>query len=196
MSPFRSLPRSEITIVSESGNADQRTKAIISGTTVIIDDVSMVISPGDEIRRTLPNGQEEAFRVDDPVFYEKTFSIPPHYQVKVSRKGVFPPHKGGNYNVTISGDNSRVNIGSTDYSVNIVVSDSIFDQLSEKIASLPDQETRSQLTPLVDELKTKQGGPGFLDAYQRFIATVGDHMTVFAPLLPGLTAMIAGAGTA
>src|SRR5258705_9103855 len=97
------FPRSKLDIVASDGTLRSSTVGVVSENTILIDDVSSVIEVGDEIRRALPNGREEVFVVEDPVFYEKFHSIDAHYQVKVRKSGTFPRHTGGNYNFHLSG---------------------------------------------------------------------------------------------
>jgi len=44
----------------------------------------------------------------------------------------------------------------------------------------------------IDALEGAQGTGGFLEAYQSFIASVSNHITVFGFLLPTLTQMLSG----
>lgn len=83
------IPLSDIDIVAPDGSVRHRTKGSVDAKAkeVRIQDPSIVIQVGDEIRRLLPNGVEETFEVIDPVFYQRNSVFPAHYQVKVKRKG-------------------------------------------------------------------------------------------------------------
>jgi hypothetical protein len=61
----------------------------------------------------------ERFVVTEPGFYAKSHGIPAHYQIKYRREGQQPAGNPG-YHIHVSGDNSRVNVSSTDNSVNTV----------------------------------------------------------------------------
>ena len=86
---FEGIPKSDIDIVDTGGIVRHRTKAVLDAKVALISDTSLVIDVGDEIRRTLPNGREEAFEVLDPVFYKAFHGIPDHYQVRSEGKGLF-----------------------------------------------------------------------------------------------------------
>jgi len=180
----------DIDIVSPEGQVRCRVKGYYSGKQFIIDDMNVDVQPGDEIRRLLPNGKEEAFLVDDPKFY-RNGPFGSHYQVTISRRGSFPRHTGGNYNISISGPNSRVNIGSTDTSTNVTISDGIFSELRRALNDgISDDAQRLQMTELVARLEKAPDKKGAMAAYQALIASAADHMTLLAPFLPALTDII------
>jgi hypothetical protein len=150
------------------------------------------VLPGDEIRRKLPNGTEEAFQVIDPVFYNTGIgSMGSHFQIKVKRKGAFEPHTGGNYNLNVTGSNARVNIGSTDQSTNIAIEGDIFGQIGTALKSgINDQEALKVLIDALDDMKRKKGQSGFVVAYQKFVSLAADHIGLIGPFLPALTNLI------
>jgi hypothetical protein len=165
--------------------------SIHAGNEIVIPDASVAIQPGDEMRRSLPNGTDEAFEVVDPQFFEETLGIEPHFQVKVRRKGMFPHQMGGNFNINVSGPNSRVNVGSTDNSTNLVGSTAVFGELQNAISNRVSDETeRSKLLSAVRDMEQSHGGSGFLAAYQRFMASAADHMGVVGPFLPALASLL------
>ena len=93
MQPWKSIKPDLIDIVSPEGEVRSRVNGYYGGSTFFIDDMNVDVRPGDEIRRRLPNGREEAFFVEDPKFYDSHFGK--HYQVKISRRGTFDPKTGG-----------------------------------------------------------------------------------------------------
>ena len=112
-----------------------------------------VIHVGDEIRRKLPNGTEETFEVVDPVYYEGLGgAIPPHYQVKIRRKGAFPSGTGGHLTFNVSGQNSRVNIGSVDRSTNLAASGDVFDFTTQVTKSISDPAAKKELIAAIEEI--------------------------------------------
>jgi hypothetical protein len=190
---FGSFPQSDIDIVAPDGTVRHRTKAIIDSKMATIPDPSIVIEPGDEIRRRIPSGVEEAFEVVDPVFYESHGgAIPAHYQVKIRRKGTFPKGTGGNYTFNVSGPNARVNFNSQDYSQNIVSDRSVFGELRAAIENgVPDPTEKDQLKQLVAKMEEASDDRGaFMRAYQSFIASAANHATVIGPFLPALSQML------
>jgi hypothetical protein len=189
---FSTFPQSDIDIVAPDGTIRARTKAILDSKLATIPDPSILIEAGDEIRRSIPSGAEEAFEVVDPVYHEDFHGIPAHYQVKIKRKGQFPQGKGGNYNFYVSGTNARVNFQSQDYSTNIVANHKVFGELREAIHSgITDVTERQKLTALTEELEQNVDNRGaFTRSYQNFITSAANHMTLVAPFLPALTGFL------
>jgi hypothetical protein len=189
----RSLPTSTCDIVSAAGQLIATTKAAVLPERIIVFDTSIPIGVGDEVRRKLPSGQDEAFEVTDPTFFEKLHGTKAHYQLKYRRKGVFPHGAGGNYTVHVTGSNSRVNIASTDRSTNVVVEGDVFGNLTAVLR----QEVREgaeldRLLAAVEEMRTKQKSPGFAAAYQKFVSIAADQIAIIAPFLPALANLISG----
>jgi hypothetical protein len=190
MQPWKTLTKPvNIEVVSPEGEVRSRLVAHISGNVVYIDDMSVDVRAGDEIRRVLPNGNEEAFLVTDPTYIDSNH-FGKHYQVKVSRRGNFPAHTGGNYNITVSGQNSRVTIGSTDSSTNTISITTFNDLRAALKEGVTDQEKLAELNARLDELESAKTQPTFLTAYQKFFATAADYMTLLAPFIPTLATII------
>jgi RNA 3'-terminal phosphate cyclase len=147
--------------------------------------------PGDEIRRLIPSGAEEVFEVLDPAYFEVGVgNMGAHYQVKVRRQGSYPKGSGGNY-FNVSGPNARVNFQSQDSSQNIVSDRSVFGDLKAAVSGIKDQDTRESLLRLVSDMETKADDRGaFTKAYQAFITSAANHMTIIAPLLPALSSFL------
>jgi len=189
--PWRSLAKPEdVDVVAPDGSVRCRVTAYYAGSIFTVEDVTADIQPGDEIRRLLPNGKEEVFMVNDPRFYDAG-GFGPHYQIKISRKGTFPLHSGGNYNVTVSGVNSRVNISSVDSSTNTVLSGDIFNDLRRAVESgVHDASTRAALIRKIDDAEKARDTDRFVQAYQAVVASAADHITILAPFLPALTRLL------
>ncbi len=114
----------------------------------MIPDTSVEIAPDDVILRNLPSGLVERLVVTDPGFKAKFHALPAHYQVQYRREGQHREGKLG-YVVHVAGDNARVNIGSTDNSINTVNSigcnaDSL-EQLAKELAILRTQLLKDAL---------------------------------------------------
>ena len=130
--------------------------------------------------------------MQDATFQERFHSIPAHWDVKVIRKGAFPKGTGG-YLINVSGPNARVNLHSTDNSTNIAVAGSVYGDL--RTAILGGVENAVERTALVEALARLEGAPdqaSKLETYQKFIAAGANHMTILAPFLAPLTALIFG----
>ncbi len=92
----------------------------------------------------------------------------------------------------LHGPNSRVNMNSTDNSLNVasVSNDKTFVQMREAAQSISDEVARAKILSRLDDLEGTGGSSGFLSAYQTFMSVIADHMTVFAPFLPALAQML------
>lgn len=190
VAPWRSVAKAEpVRIIAPDGTERCTVPAYYAGNIFIVDDMRADMEPGDELRRLLPNGKDDVFRIDDPRLYD-TGHLPAHYQVKVSRKGTFPHNTGGHY-ISVSGPNSRVNLNSTDNSTNIVNSGDIFGDMRQVInGRVIDPAQRQEILRAIDEAEEVRGTPSFLAAYQRVVSVAADHIGLLAPFLPALAAMI------
>jgi hypothetical protein len=81
MQPWKSTSTPEkIDVVSPEGAVRCSVTGYYGGNIFIIDDMKADVRPGDEIRRSLPNGNEEVFTVEDPKFF-RAGPFGDHYQV-------------------------------------------------------------------------------------------------------------------
>lgn len=163
---------------------------LFSGSSVVIDDMNVVMEPGDELRRRLPNGLGDVYRIDDPRFFDAR-GMPRHYQVKLSRKGSFQHGTGGHY-INVTGPNARVNINSTDNSTNIVNSGDVFGVMRQAVkAGVADPIRRGEIVAAINEAEAARGSTGFTAAYQKIVSVAADHLGILLPFLPALTALLA-----
>lgn len=190
-SPWRKAAKpAPIEIVSPEGEVRCSTTGYFTGSTIFVDDMQADIRVGDEIRRRLPNGNDETWRVDDPKLFD-TPMVAAHYQVKVSRQQVHPHHQGGNFNITVSGANSRVNINSQDSSTNFVQTNPVYNQARDILAnSNIDASRKTAIRAEIDGMEAAKTQGTFKEAYDRFISSAADHITVFVPILPALTSTL------
>lgn len=188
--PWRSLTKPEtMTVVAPDGLIRWKGPGYFSGTKVIVDDVSADVQIGDEVRRRLPNGNDDTWMVEDTRYFD-TGGFPAHYQVHLKRKGTFAPGTGG-YLISVTGNNARVNIHSTDNSVNSVVSHTLFADMRRAIEDgITDEGKKRDLIEKVNEAEQAVGTPGYLRAYQAIISTAADHLGVITPFLPALTQLL------
>lgn len=115
--------------------------------------------------------------------------------LNLSMKATPAPPSSITYN--ISGSNARVNINSTDSSVNIAseVASELFGQMIAAIKTkAADDAALSMIEASIEEMKTEYGTPNFLQCYTSFMSVLADHMQVFgpivAPFLPALAKLI------
>jgi hypothetical protein len=73
-----------------------------------------------------------------------------------------------------------------------VSNDRTFVQIREAAQSIADELERTNILSRLDELESARGPAGFVVAYQNFISTVANYMTIFGPFIPALTQMLPG----
>lgn len=193
MNPFSDFPHSKFEVVASDGSVRATGDGIFTGKQVVVFDPTLQVLVGDEIRRGLPSGIEEAFEVRDPKYQDAFHGIPAHFQIDVRRKGTFEAGKGGNYSIHVSGPNARVNLHSTDNSMNVSVGGDVFGDLATAIhKGVDDEDSRLAIIQAIAAMKAEQGKPSFKDAYRNFMGLAADHLGVILPLLPALAGMLAG----
>jgi hypothetical protein len=98
------------------------------------------------------------------------------------------------HNIHMHGPNARINVNSTDNSTNIasVSNEQLFVRLRETANTIVDESHRAQILARLDDLEYAKEPNGFVSAYQGFIASVADYMTIFSPFIPALTLMLSG----
>lgn len=114
--------------------------------------------------------------------------IPPPIGVPTPRAGKLAE------NIHFHGPNARLNVESIDNSTNTVSmsKDRVFIELREQAQSIADEAARVDILARIDTLESTQGTRDFLEAYQSFMATASNHITVFGFLLPVLAQMLSG----
>lgn len=94
--------------------------------------------------------------------------------------------------ITIGSINGKVNIHSTDNSTNITIDSSpVFSGLREAISQASiEASQKSALLESAERLQQSVGTGGFVQTYKSFMQAAANHMTVIAPFVPALTALI------
>jgi len=147
----------------------------------------------DKIYRILPNGLVETYIVLDRGFYSASHGIRGHYQAKVRKeRSIKKAEYKSITNVNnVSGNNSRVNINSTDNSLNYVNNSSmLFKDLKKALLTIEDDKAKIESIELLKEMEDTKNTPSFLNKYQSFIGILANHMTLIAPFIPALTQLI------
>jgi len=193
MNPFKSFPHSDFQVVTPDGTVRSSGNGIFTGKKIVVFDSSLQVMPGDEIRRGLPNGTEEAFDVQDPKYFDNFHGLEAHFQIDVRRKGAFDVGQGGNYNIHVSGPNARVNLHSTDNSTNITNSGDVFSDMAAAVQKgVSDEDRRLEIIQAIAMMKEQEGRTGFKQAYRDFMGLAADHLGVILPFLPALAGMLPG----
>lgn len=122
--------------------------------------------------------------------------FPREIRVQLDRKRLAPKKTESTPSITVyhvEGDNPRVNVNSTDSSVNVVTktSEQIFANLRQQIESdLQEGDERTIILEKLTALEHAQGAPSFAQRYTDFIATAANHMALLTPFIPALTEML------
>jgi len=97
-------------------------------------------------------------------------------------------------NIHMHGPNARINVDSIDNSTNIasVSSERLFVRLRETASTIADESQRAQILARLDDLERAKESGSFVSAYQSFIGSVADYITIFSPFIPALTLMLSG----
>lgn len=128
----------KVTIERTDGTRRENVPALVQDKMIMIADETIPIQAGDTVLRQLPSGLVERMVVTDPGFHAKLRGMPGHYQAKYRKEGAQPAGQPG-YVVHVTGDNSRVNIGSIDASHNTIVNSAIdIDKLADELGTLRD----------------------------------------------------------
>lgn len=132
---FSSLTNDRVTLVKRDGTVvRENIPATVSSKQITTLMPDLPIEVGDHFLRQLPSKLVEDYIVTDPGFRSGVSPIPPHFQTKVQRSDA-PAASPQTIIATFHGANSRVNVNSTDNSVNIASGISI-DQLTSLVAQV------------------------------------------------------------
>ena len=114
--------KDKVTLVKANGTvAKEQVHALVVNEKIFTADKTLPVEVGDYLLRNLPNGLVEKYEVIKPSYYDVGGGFDPHFQIDVTRVG--PPQaqaevvRGITNN--FNGPNSRININSTDNSLNV-----------------------------------------------------------------------------
>ena len=168
--------------------------ALVQSNMILTTKTEVPIEDGDRFERSLPSGVLERFLILDAGFMQTFHGIPAHYQSKVHKETAIPevvPSTPIVYNLV--GPNTRVNIQSSDSSINVVnvEASALFDDLRKALSeSIKDESLRQRIRETVDAMQTAVGTRSFVDRYKDLIGVAADHVSVLAPFLPALTQLL------
>lgn len=164
---LRDFNTDRISLIKYSGAvAQENVPALVTGSIIFVADENFPVEVSDHILRTLPSGLVEDYVVVDPVFYSKALTgADSHFQIKVRKHGSPASKQSIVQGITnnFHGPNSRVNINSTDKSINVAASisaeqiASFIAQVRPVIEHLPEHaqaEIQKQIQVLEEEEKT------------------------------------------
>jgi hypothetical protein len=190
---MRNLLNDKVCLIKPDGRRFENIEANVQPNMIFIDNAKLPIEEGDKITRKLPNNLIETYIVLDRGYYEGIHGIPSHYQIKVRKESAINSQKPSSIIYQIDAKDSKVNINSSDSSVNIVniTSMNMFSELKKTIETyITDSTIKTQLIDSVCNMEKNQGTNNFLKHYQEFISIAANHMTLLAPFLPALTQLL------
>lgn len=164
--PFQQAMNDKLTLVKKSGDVSKKyfPGLVSSSSEIITFEKDLPIQPGDHLLRELDSGLVDDFEVVDPGFMAGIGGIPPHFQVKVRRTDLQKEERQTvvqHIHNEFHGANARVNINSTDNSINVAAAISrddivaFIDQLRSAMPDLPaarQDEIKSLLEVLDEEI--------------------------------------------
>ncbi len=135
-----------ITVERVDGSRHENVPALVTDKMILIGDPKVPIASNDVVLRHLPSGLVQRLVVTDPGFHPEFHALSAHYQAKYRLEGQEADGKPG-YTFNLSGNNQRVNIQSTDNSVNSVTYEAKdMPELARELAKL-----RAALLPLASD---------------------------------------------
>ncbi|TPW26339.1 hypothetical protein FJU08_22390 [Martelella alba] len=155
--------KDKITLVKADGTVErEQIPAFVTGDMIFTAETQLPVEVGDYLLRKLPNGLVEKYEVMNPKYYDGEYGLAPHFQIEVVRFGTPQAQRTVPQGITnnFTGPNSRVNINSTDNSINIS-SDFSSDQLRDFI-----EQVRSVLSHLPE---------GSQEAVEAKLAIIGEE---------------------
>lgn len=194
MALFHGMPHERVTLVKTDGRRFENLPAIVQSNMIFTEDPKIPIEDGDRFERVLPSGIQESFTVLDAGFQQGFGrAMPSHYQSKVRKSTAAAPAPSQQHNVyNLVGENSRVNIQSSDSSTNVVnvQSSQLFADIRQTIErSSLDAEVIRQIGERLDAMEAAAGTKTFAQRYGEFIALAANHVTLMTGLTPYLSAL-------
>jgi len=114
-------------------------------------------------------------------------------KTKIDRRRLMAKESSPITNYYVQGENARVNVNSSDNSVNVVMEseEEFFGTLQQRIESgVPEGSERRKILDALIVLRESHGKPSFAQRYTDFMAAAANHITVIVPFIPALTEML------
>lgn len=192
------LTRMEVlTLIRTNGQETSNIQVEFQPDEIRIDDGDLLIEEGDTLRRTLKNGLIEDYLIIDRGYISGGGHFSPYYRAKVRKKTAInhPPSVSNNYHVT--GNNSRINVDSSDSSTNTVNASeaALFNDLKKAIElHIEDEEQRRLILERVTDMEAAHKTPHFKAKYEALIQQAANHIIVLTPFIPQLTQLAVAHG--
>jgi hypothetical protein len=153
-----SMCRDIVTIVKQDGHIFENVKAMVQSGKIIIPDGKLPIEEQDKIFRKLPSGLVESYLINDRGYLAGTNGIEGFYQAIVTKENTI---KQDQYQKIVNvynlhGFNAKVNVNSTDNSINIVNDNQeLFDKLISIINEQFEGKTKNKAVSVATDTKRK-----------------------------------------
>lgn len=197
MSLFDTLCSDVIYVIKPDGTRLGPVKASVERNAISTLDDSVFIEDGDKIVRILPNDREEFYTVLEANWNAKFKMIPAAYDLNVRKDTALPrnpqpPPRITNITNNVHGPSARVNIRSTDNSVNFTGNTDVFNQLRAALKQgIEEEGQREKLLDAAKELERTVSTPEYPSSYAKFVALAANHMTIITPFIPALSQLFA-----
>jgi hypothetical protein len=109
-----------VTLVKSDGQVEKENiPALVAGDMIFTADQTLLLEVGDHLLRSLPNGLVEDYEITNPKFFN--IGSDSHFQINVRKAGAPKEQATVIQGITnhFTGSNARVNINSTDNSINL-----------------------------------------------------------------------------
>ena len=116
------LLNDKVTLVKADGTVNkEQIPALVDENMIFTCDKKLPVEIGDNFLRELPSGLVEKYEVRNPKYYDVGHSLDAHFQIEVVKVGTPQTQEAIMQNITnnFTSSNSRVNINSTDNSINV-----------------------------------------------------------------------------
>lgn len=185
MNFLKKISKDKIIIKKRNGKKYTCNTASIQKTKAFIYCEEIPLEENDIIIHKIRDDYEREYVVTNAGFFNKIFG--PHYQADIEPKTNFDNKQNENSinNITISGNNSKVNINSIDNSINHFQIP--FNEIYEKLNEIEDETVRNESIMCLKELEEAKDSESYKSKYVKFISTVSDHISVIEPFIPLLT---------
>ena len=188
---FSDFPSEKVKIIKQDNSIIDDVTVLFDSHETICQNTSIVIEEGDFIERNLPTGRTERYLIINVDFHKAQLDFPEYYDLKIEKQTA---HKTAKKATTINQfhitNAEKVNIQSTDNSTtyNITANDvSLMDTLRKLADNL---ENRDEVILNIDSMQDNIGKKSFAEKYNVFIQSIANHMTIFAPFIPALSAFL------
>jgi hypothetical protein len=185
-----------VSLETRAGSTKTGLRAQIAPSKILLFGDQVVVDVDDAIVHTARNGAVQRYSVLDVHYQAGEMDLPAVTTLKVEKQGskAVGRSSASQHTYNLSGDNARINIRSTDNSINTVNAaiSPVFNQLRTELERLPeDHPQKIALLKSVDDLSTAPpNSQTFTDRFNKFMSLAANCVTVVTPFLPEITKML------